>query len=161
LALTVYLESQVIAGRWRVSSFNSHSKLSYPHHDKAFDFCKKVLRILCTQIYGEASAENAISAIFPEIEALFKHAWEWYSSAKSSVVMLDFQPYYVQTGSPFDPRHLTLEGRKPKLPSSGTILLTSRLGLVSSEAQGHCREPQESIQTKAAVVAAEYFLSDR
>jgi hypothetical protein len=156
-----YSESQVIAGRWRVSSFNSHKDLSYPYQKQAVEFCEHALRGLCNHIYGETSIEHALNTIFPQIEALFKHVWEWYSTAKSSVVMLDFQPYRVQAGSAFDPEHVTLNGRKPKPPSSGTILLTSRLGLISSEAQGGGREPQRSYQVKATVLAAEYFLSDR
>jgi hypothetical protein len=157
----IRLESQVIAGRWRVSSFNSQKAFPYQYRDKAIEFCQHALGRLCTEIYGETSVQKALHTIFPQIEALFKHAWEWYSSTKSSVIMLDFEPYYVPPGSAFDSEDVTLEGRKPKPPKSGNILLTSRLGLMSSEAQGGGRSPQGSHQVKATVLAAEYFLGDR
>ncbi|KAG8726953.1 hypothetical protein FRC12_022958 [Ceratobasidium sp. 428] len=74
--------------------------------------------------------------------------------------MLDFQPYSFATGTPFQPEYMNIEGRKLKAPSSGAILLANRLGLISSEALGGGKPPQQAIQAKATVLTSEYFLND-
>ncbi|KAG9091990.1 hypothetical protein FRC06_000296 [Ceratobasidium sp. 370] len=154
-------EPQIIAGRWRVSSFSAHKSLAFPYQDAAHRLCQEIILEFCRHIYGDKPAEEALNKVYPEIIAIFKHAWLWYSSNKSSLVLLDFQPYYYCPGSPFDPEYTILEGRKMKPPSSKTILLTTRLGLISSEAQGGGKPPQQIVQAKAAALTAEYFMNDR
>ncbi|KAG9106670.1 hypothetical protein FRC07_008759 [Ceratobasidium sp. 392] len=154
-------ESQVIAGRWRVSSFNAFKHLVFPAEKVAFDFCQKTLLEFCRKVYGDKPAEEALNKFFPEVAGVFEYAWSWYSSAKSSLVLLDFQPYHFFESSPFEPEFASLEGRKLKPPSSGTILLTTRLGLMSMEAIGGGSPPQQAIQAQATVLTTEFFLSDR
>ncbi|KAG8739175.1 hypothetical protein FRC10_006066 [Ceratobasidium sp. 414] len=154
-------ESQVIAGRWRVSSFNAHKGVDFPSQNTAQRFCQDEIFEFCRRIYGDKPAEEAVTKVFREIMAIFEHAWSWYSSAKSSLVLLDFQPYHFPLGAAFDPEYTILEGRKMKPPSSKSILLTSRLGLISSEAQGGGRSPRQIVQAKATALTAEYFMSDR
>ncbi|QRV77752.1 hypothetical protein RhiJN_05767 [Ceratobasidium sp. AG-Ba] len=151
-------ERQIIAGRWRISSFNAYKHIEFSAKNIALKLCQGALGHVCQGVYGEEPAETALSKVYPEIVAVFEHAWEWYSLAKSSVVLLDYEPFYIQPGSPYTPEHHALEGRKSKPPASGTILLTSRLGLISSEAQGEDKPPIRIIQSKATTLTAEYFL---
>ncbi|QRV92575.1 hypothetical protein RhiJN_20593 [Ceratobasidium sp. AG-Ba] len=151
-------ERQIIAGRWRISSFNVYKHIEFSAKDIALKLCQGALGHVCQGVYGEEPAETALSKVYPEIVAVFEHAWEWHSLAKSSVVLLDYEPFYIQPGSPYTPEHHALEGRKSKPPASGTVLLTSRLGLISSEAQGEDKPPIRIIQSKATTLTAEYFL---
>lgn len=94
----------------------------------------------------------------PDVEKLLEHAWAWNVITKAAVVMLDFHPYHVLPGDVYDPERVNLEGgRKSKPPASGSILVTTRLGLMSSETTGKSPTAQYSYQLKANVLAAEYF----
>lgn len=151
-------EPQVIAGRWRVSSFNSYEKLSYFPKEQARKLCREILSSFCAGPFNQEACTEAINSISSDVEKLFEYAWSWNVLTKTSVVMLDFHPYHVLPGELYNPADTNLEGgRKAKPPTSGSILVTTRLGLMSSEASGKSTPPQYSYQLKANVLAAEYF----
>ncbi|KAF8606755.1 hypothetical protein BDV93DRAFT_520383 [Ceratobasidium sp. AG-I] len=151
-------EPQVIAGRWRVSSFNSYESDSYSPKEQAAKFCRGRLFRFCTALYLQEACTEAINSIISDVEKLFELAWSWNVSTKTSVVMLDFHPYQIPPGEAYYPEGASLEGgRKAKPPASGAILVTTRLGLMSSEAIGGSASPRYSSQLKANVLAAEYF----
>ncbi|KAB5593087.1 hypothetical protein CTheo_3469 [Ceratobasidium theobromae] len=153
-------ESQVIAGRWRVSTFQSHGKVTYNYKELALQFFETQLGPFCKNAYGEKACEEAFASILPAVTSLFERTVAWNFLAKQSVVMLDFHPSFSSPGSFYDPQTTALEGRRTKPPSSKTILLTSKLGLWSSRAIGDMKDmkdPEYTVQTKATVLTAEYF----
>lgn len=153
-------DPQIISGRWRVSAFKSHENLPYPPKDQAANICQ-IIFLLCTHIYEPEACTKAIERISSEVENLAKVAWSWNVLAKTSMVTLDFHPYHILPGEAYSPDRVNLEGgRKSKPPASGSILATTRLGLMSSEAPGRSMEPVYSYQLKATVLAKEYFDSN-
>lgn len=151
------VESQVIAGRWRVSTFKAFSSHTLSHDEMARQVLER-LSSLCRQVYKSDVCSNAIDSISSSVMELVERALTWTYMAKGSVVMLDFHPQFYAPGDPFDEQCAGLEGPKPKLPASKTILLTSKLGLLSSRAVEGVKHPEYSLQTKATVLATEYFL---
>ncbi|CAE6528835.1 unnamed protein product [Rhizoctonia solani] len=150
-------ESQVVAGRWRISTLKLHANQSYSPRDGAMHLCQDILLPFCSTVIESKACLDLIQSMLPRFEELFDRACAWEHLSKNSVVMLDFHPRYQSPGSPHDSLYTILEGRKPKPPSSKAVLLTSKLGLWSSNAVGGGKEPEYSIQTKATVLAAEYF----
>ncbi|KAF8593580.1 hypothetical protein BDV93DRAFT_612189 [Ceratobasidium sp. AG-I] len=152
-------EPQLIAGRWRISSFNSYETNSYSPTEQAGKLCQGALFRFCTVLCPRDVCIEAINMITPDVEYLFKHAWSWNVLMKTSVAMLDFHPYHVMPGEAYDPENVNLEGgRRSKPPTSGSILVTTRLGLMASEASGKSTAPQYSDRIKAKVLAVEYFV---
>ncbi|CAE6433836.1 unnamed protein product [Rhizoctonia solani] len=150
-------ESQVLSGRWRISTLKLYANSPYSPKEDALRLCQNVLYPFCGTVVDLASCGNLIQSMMPRFEELFELALKWNHLAKNSVVMLDFHPRYHPPGSVYDSQYTILEGRRPKPPSSKAILLTSKLGLWSSNAVGGGKEPEYTIQTKATMLAAEYF----
>ncbi|KAH7336831.1 hypothetical protein B0J17DRAFT_664999 [Rhizoctonia solani] len=150
-------EPQVVAGRWRISTLKLHANHPYSPGDDAVHLCQDLLLPFCSTVVDSKACIDLIKSLLPRFEELFDRACAWNQLSKNSVVMLDFHPRYQPPGSPHDSQHTILEGRKPKPPSSKAVLLTSKLGLWSSNAVGGGDEPVYSVQTKATVLAAEYF----
>ncbi|KAJ1303478.1 hypothetical protein OPQ81_011665 [Rhizoctonia solani] len=149
-------EPQVLAGRWRISTLKLHADRSYSPKEQALRLCKHTLLPFCSAVIESQSCVELIQSMAPRFEDLFTRAYNWNNLAKSSV-MLDYHPQFQPPGSVFETHNTLLEGRKPKPPSSNTILLTSKLGLWSSNALGGGEEPEYSFQTKSTMLAAEYF----
>ncbi|KAG8726711.1 hypothetical protein FRC11_014667 [Ceratobasidium sp. 423] len=150
-------ESQVLSGRWRISTLKLYANNPYSSKEDAFRVCENALYPFCGTVVDPAACGELIQSMIPRLEELFELALKWNRLAKNSVVMLDFHPRYHAPGSVYDSQHTILEGRRPKPPASKAVLLTSKLGLWSSSAVGGGKDPEYSIQTKATMLAAEYF----
>ncbi|CAE6485475.1 unnamed protein product [Rhizoctonia solani] len=150
-------ESQVVAGRWRISTLKLLANHAYSPKEDAVHLCQDILLPFCSTVVDSKSCFDLIQSLLPRFEELFDRACAWNHLSRNSVVMLDFHPRYQPPGSLHDSQFTILEGRKPKPPSSKAVLLTSKLGLWSSNAVGGGDDPVYSVQTKATVLAAEYF----
>ncbi|KAF8755014.1 hypothetical protein RHS01_05550 [Rhizoctonia solani] len=151
-------ESQVLAGRWRISTLKIINE-SYPYapKDEALRLWHDTLLPFCSKIINRELCFEPIQSLVPELQNLFERAWEWNRLTRNSVIMLDFHPYLQPPGAAYDPQYSTLEGRRPKHPASNAILLTSKLGLLSSYSDGKGKDLQYTAQTKATMLTAEYF----
>ncbi|KAL5632459.1 hypothetical protein ACGC1H_005428 [Rhizoctonia solani] len=150
-------EPQVVAGQWRISTLKLHANRTYSSKDEALHLCEHILLPFCGSVVEFASCIEPIRSILSRVEDLFELALKWNRLVKNSFIMLDFHPQYQPPGSLYDNKYTALEGRKPKPPASKSILLTSKLGLWSSNAVGGRNDPEYSIQIKATMLAAEYF----
>ncbi|CAE6455134.1 unnamed protein product [Rhizoctonia solani] len=151
-------EPQVVAGRWRISTLKVVSaNHAYESKNEAFRLCQETLLPFCSRVVESKACSELIQSMVPRFQELFERASEWDHLTKTSVIMLDFHPQFQPPGAPHDTHNTTLEGRRPKPPASKAVLLTSKLGLWSSHADGGGKEPKYSIQTKATMLAAEYF----
>ncbi|KAF8695758.1 hypothetical protein RHS03_07922, partial [Rhizoctonia solani] len=145
-------ESQVLAGRWRISTLK-FINASYPYapKDEALHLWRDTLLPFCSNIINQELCFEPIQSLAPELQNLFERAWEWNRLTRNSVIMLDFHPYFQPPGAAYDPQYSTLEGRRPKHPASNAILLTSKLGLLSSYSDGKGKDLQYTAQTKATM----------
>ncbi|CAE6440392.1 unnamed protein product [Rhizoctonia solani] len=151
------LEPQVVSGRWRISTYKLHANRTYSPKDQALRLCKEILLPFCSTVVESQPCIDLIESMLPHFEELFKRAYDWNHLAKNSFIMLDFHPQFHPPGSQYENQYTLLEGRKAKPPTSNAILLTSKLGLWSSNAVGGGKSPELSVQTRTTVLAAEYF----
>ncbi|CAE6513199.1 unnamed protein product [Rhizoctonia solani] len=155
-------DPQVIAGHWRVSTVKS---LGDVHTDHAgisqwLCQCQEVLTPFCRNIYNLESSSQTLDSITPELSELLKLASEWRSFIDLSVVMYDFHPQFLGPGAEFGINEVEIEGIKPNTPPSNKVILTTRLGLLSSRALGESREPESATQSKLGVITSDYFATE-
>ncbi|CAE6454463.1 unnamed protein product [Rhizoctonia solani] len=150
-------DPQVITGNWRVSTTKSIGESHLDHTVLAQQLCQDVLMPFCGNIYNLESMPQTLDAITGELSGLLKLASEWRSFTAGSVVMYDFHPQFFEPGTEFNIRDVEIEGMKDNMPASSKVLLTARLGLMSSRALGDSKEFDRAIQSKVGVLTSEYF----
>ncbi|KAH7334180.1 hypothetical protein B0J17DRAFT_709179 [Rhizoctonia solani] len=150
-------DPQVIAGHWRVSTTKSLGEVHLDHTELAQQFCQDVLMPFCGNIYNLESMPQTLDEFITELSGVLKLASEWRSFTDGSVVLYDFHPQFLGPGAELSIQEVETEGMKPNMPAPSQVLLTTRLGLVSSRALGDSQDLDRAIQSKVGVLTSEYF----
>jgi len=164
-SLTYLQEPQVVAGRWRASTYKALD--SQVVRDFGTQFTTKLVEhIISNRIlpllratFGARAQEiqEFPNDLYKLLHEAVASAYEWNKKVKLQVLLLDFVPFVVDNNAPYDANIMEFFEKPRKISKDPIVICTGTVGLMSRVAQGGRQDPEERVQERIKILTTQFF----
>lgn len=153
-------EPQVVAGRWRASTYNALDSQVPP--DFEAQFTNRLVNHIINghilpfmrAIFGPRAQGVQLTPdhdLYRLLHEAVSNSFKWNRKVKLQVVLLDFVPFTAENNARFEPKLMEYFEKPKKTSKEPTVICAGTIGLRSYVAQGGRVDPEERVQAKIMI----------